>query len=730
MDAADSAARAPALEHRRLDGYAGLVGVEADGTIRFVSTELAAHFEVAIDEFVGRSFLEFVQEADVDQAIESFAGVAERGGHHQALEIGLKLGRGVTRVDVVADNRLSDPDIGLVLLNVADPDDRRRSVQLLDAQAEIVRQIALGGSLAAAMHEILLFVEGALPGFRAAAYVDDPRWHGDAVAAPSLSSGFTQRVATAVRMQPALPAAMALAEEESIIAADLTESRWSEAAELVRDEASCIWSVPIRYERGAPCVGIIEIYGPDTAHPRDEDWTILQLVSRLGAVAYDRVLTQERLVREAEIDPLTGTPNRRVLKSMLAALLAGDERGHVVCFIDLDQLKIVNDGLGHEAGDHVIREAARRLVFHLGDDGVVGRFGGDEFVVIANSPSTTPDAMARRCLDAFAEPVRVAGRAWQLSASIGVVVVDGQRTPTEVLSDADTAMYQAKRAGRGRWQTYESSARHSAARRLRLEQQLRSAVRERKISAAFQPVVRTSDWAMCGLETLARWEPQPGHWISPVEFIPLAEELGLIDELGVHMVDLAVEAVETLWSERPPECHVSVNVSPLQLRSSRIFEHVAATAHSDRASALCLEMTEQHMIDDSDRTLARLERLVELGVGLAVDDFGTGYSSLGALHRLPAQTLKIDRRLISQIGRPAGDAVLTAVVGVADAYGMTTVAEGVETTAQAILLSDLGIDRLQGYLFARPEPLAQVVARMARPGWCWDVAESAIRRDR
>lgn len=715
------------LERRRLKGYAGVVGVDGDGLISYISEELEGYFEVSADGFVGRSFLDFIDEADVAQAIESFGGVAEREGHHQALEIGLLLGSGVTKVDVVAENLLDDPDIGLVLLNIADPDDRRRSIRLLDAQAEVVRQIALGGSLAAAMNEILLFVEAALPGFRAAAYFDDSAWRGDAVAAPSLSSAFTQRMATAIRMNPAMPGAMALSEEETIIAADLGDERWSEASRTVGSQASAIWSVPIRYDRGQACLGCIEIYGPDATHPRDEDWTILQLVSRLGAVAFDRVSTQDRLVREAEIDPLTGTPNRRVLKSMLASILDGDDRGQVVCFIDLDRLKIVNDGLGHEAGDHVIREAARRLVDHIGADGVVGRFGGDEFVAIAGAPDVDHAALAQRCLDAFADPVHVAGRIWHLSASIGVVVVNGQRTPSEILSDADAAMYEAKRAGRGSWRLFESATRDSAVRRMRLEQQLRPAVESGEISAWFQPVVRTSDWSLCGVETLARWEHVPGHWIPPTEFIPLAEEVGLIDELGAFMIDQALEALDLLWAGDVPPCHVSVNVSPMQLQSDHLFDKMAQAAAAGRADSLCLEMTEQHMIDDSDRTLEQLRRLLEFGVGLAVDDFGTGYSSLGALHRLPAQTLKLDRRLVNQIGEPAGDAVVAAVVGVAEAYGMTTVAEGVETATQAILLRKLGVDALQGYLFARPEPIDDVAARFARTGWCWDVPEPIIR---
>ncbi len=715
------------VERRRLKGYVGLVGVDAEGVIRYASAELEGHYGLSAADFLGRSFVEFIDEADVQQAIESFGGVGERSGHHQAIELRLQLGDEVERVDVVAENRLDDPDVGLILLNLADPDDRRRSAQLLDAQAEVVRQIALGGTLDVAIRAILTFVEQALPGYQAAAYFTGHAWSGNAVGTPSLSPAFTQRMATAMRISASMPAAIALAGQETIIAADLGEPQWAEAAATAGRQDLSIWSVPIRHDRGATCLGCMEIYGPTGTHPRSEDWTILQLASRLAAVAFERVQNQERLVRDAEIDPLTGTPNRRVLKSMLANILAGPDRGHAVCFIDLDRLKIVNDGLGHEAGDHVIREAARRLVDRVGSDGVVGRFGGDEFIAIATHGAMAHEDLAERCASAFTDPMRVAGRSWQLSASIGVVVVDAQRTPSEILRDADAAMYEAKRAGRNRWRLFQASTREVVVRRMKIEQQLRHAIKHQRVRASFQPVVRASDWELCGIETLARWEPEPGNWIPPTEFIPLAEEIGLIDDLGLVMVDHATAALTTLEAAGLGLCHVSVNVSPMQLQSDRIFDKIAEAAAAGHATSMCLEMTEQHMIDDTERTLQSLQRLLELGVGLAVDDFGTGYSSLGALHRLPARTLKIDRRLIDQVGEPAGDAVVAAVVGVATAYGMVTVAEGVETTAQALRLRELGIGNLQGFLFAQPETLAELIARLTRPGWCWDVAESALR---
>ncbi|MDJ0768069.1 MAG: EAL domain-containing protein [Ilumatobacter sp.] len=732
MTLAIDADLARVAEGRRLPGYGGVVGVDDGGVIRYVSADLDGRFGLRIDDVIGRSFLEFIEDFDAEQAVESFGGVLQRPGHHQVLEVALRSADGSVPVDVVADNCLEA--IGLVLLNLGDPLDRRRSVQLLHAQAEAIRKIALGGSLNAAVNEILVFLERALPGFRAAAFLEEHLWAGEATASPSLPPTFTDRMALLIRDDAHHPGALAVNEDEVIIAADVGEPRWATSVAAMNDAGErfgCIWSVPIRHARGEDSRGCIEVYGPHVAHPHDEDWTILELASRLAAVAFDRNRMQAQLVRDAEIDPLTGTPNRRVLKTMLRTILDGDERGQPVCFIDLDRLKVVNDGLGHEAGDHVIREAANRLGAAMSGVGVVGRFGGDEFVAIGVSAELDHASMAQRCLDAFAEPVFVAGRTWQLSASVGVVKIDAQRTPGEVLRDADAAMYEAKRAGRGRWRLFESSTREGVVRRMHLEQQLRPALEGGHLTAFFQPMVRASNWQLCGIETLARWHEGEGVWVPPDEFIPLAEELGLIDRLGEQMIDEALAAVDAVNEATAKMCHASVNVSPMQLQSEQLFEKLVSERADGRPTGqLCLEMTEQHIIDDTDRTLMQLQRLLDAGVGLAVDDFGTGYSSLAALHRLPATMLKIDRALVNRLADPAGEAVVAAAIGVAQAYGMETVAEGVETTAQALRLCELGVDHLQGYLFARPEPLDALVERLAGDAWCWDVDETELSAQR
>jgi diguanylate cyclase (GGDEF)-like protein len=715
--------RSAAIERRRLPGFQGVLAVTAVGEIVYMSPALDGRFGVSAGAAAGRNFVEFIEAGDAGQAIDSFAGVLSKAGYHPALEISVGPPDGAkVAIDVVSENCL-DGELEVVIFNIADTRERSMSIHLLNAQAEVIRQIALGGALGAALESVAAFVTTALPGFGAVAYIDDGSRHvgwGRGLAPNRIAD-----IERALTLNPAYNGAAAIAEAETKVSADLPDDAgWACATRVLGAGVRSVWSVPIRHDRGAPIAGCIEIYSPDAVLPRDDDWIVIQLVSRLAAIAVDHSIMQTRLAEDANVDPLTEVPNRRVITARLAEAMQAGERP-IVAFVDLDHLKVVNDGLGHEAGDQVITAAAHRLRDAVGPGGTVGRFGGDEFIIVVPADDVSAADIGRRCLQAFAEPVTVAGRRWQMSASIGIVVVDTQTGPSEVLRDADAAMYEAKRAGRGRWVLFESSTRDAVVRRLRLEQQLRSAVELGEIDGWVQPIVRADGWRLWGVEVLARWRLDGREWVPPSDFIALAEEIGLIDDIGLRMIERAVLAHQVLAAHGHCDATASINLSPMQLRSERLFERLGALGGTV-ANGFQLEMTEQRMVDDSATTLADLQRILGLGLRLAVDDFGTGYSSLGALHRIPADTLKIDRSLVAQSETSAGRAVVSAVIGVARAYDMTTVAEGVETVEQALRLRALGVDALQGYLFARPEPLDDLARRLARGAWCWDVAAGEL----
>lgn len=718
---------ATVIESRRLPGYLGMVGLDDGGVIRYISADLDGRFGIALHDAIGRSFVDFIDDADLPQAMLSFGGVTERSGHHQALQLGLRDSSGVLRqCELVAENCLDVAGIELVLFNLSDADDRRRSVHLLDAQADVVRQLTLGSTAVETIGPALAFLERALPGFAAAAYLSDDLVIGRATVPGSLPHDWADRMAAAIATDPTMPGALAVDGNEGIVAADLTDPRWSGAARVAGDGCGAIWSMPIRHEYGGPSYGIFEVYSRLPCHPSDSDWVSLRLVSRLAAAGVDRLRLQQRLRDAADIDPLTATPNRRVITALLDDLVADAGAGRAVCFIDLDRLKVVNDGLGHEAGDQLIAAAARRLTEQMAGEATLGRFGGDEFVAIAHRSELSATVLAQRCVDAFGEPLVVAGRPWRITASVGVVVVDQHRSAGEILRDADAAMYEAKHGGRNRFHVFDSLTRDAVVRRMDLEQQLADAIEHDQLVPHFQPLVHCSDWSLAGYEGLARWPGSGDPWVAPAEFVPVLEELGLIDLLGRRMIGHALGLLDRLDESGRPDVAVGVNVSPLQLISTELFDDLdEAAARGRRTNRLYLEMTEQHMVDDSEQTLTSLDRLLQSGVRLAVDDFGTGYSSLGALHQLPASTLKLDRHLVSHVDTPKGRSVVTAVVGVADAFGMWTVAEGVETPAQALALRDLGVDALQGFLFASPEPIDAALARSG-PGWRWDVAPAEL----
>lgn len=714
-----------AAEARRLPGYLGVIAVGPDGTVLHISPDLDGRFDLTVAEVVGHQFLDFIDRSDTGQAVESFGGVVARPGFHQAVQIGI-VGRdgGVEQADVVAENCLDVAELGCILINIGSTSDRARSVQLIDDQAEVVRQVALGATAEETIGAVLGFCERVMPAFRAAAYLRDVYEVGAATVAPSLPASFVERMAVAIREVPTVPGALAQYGAETIVAHDLDEPHWADARRLAPTDIRSVWSVPIGHQHRDRPAGVIEVYGPDPAHPRDEDWVVLRLVSRLAAAGLDRLRLQRVMRDAAEIDPLTGTSNRRVVTETIASVIGRGEVGVPVCFIDLDRLKVVNDSLGHEAGDQLIAEAGQRLAVAVGDGGLVGRFGGDEFVAVG-SGELDAAGLAQRCVEVFDDPMFVGGRRWRVTASVGVVTIDEQRTPGEVLRDADAAMYDAKRSGRNRWREFDAATRARVLRRMQLEQQLPGAIDRNEATAHFQPIVSVNDWSVVGVETLARWS-LGGEPVGPDEFIPVAEELGLIDRLGSQMIAAALDLLVELSDAGIAVRRVGVNVSPQQLQSSALHDQLLlASGAGAPVELLCLEMTEQHMIDDSADTLRSLERYTELGVALAVDDFGTGFSSLGSLHRLPARNLKIDRSLIHRVGEPTGRSVVEAVVGVARAFGLVTVAEGVETVEQADVVRAIGVDAVQGYLFARPEPRGELIGRLQR-AWPWDVARTDL----
>ena len=455
------------------------------------------------------------------------------------------------------------------------------------------------------------------------------------------------------------------------------------------------------------------------------------VVAGFVAIAVDlteRRAVETELTRRALHDPLTDLPNRLLVMDRLAHALALDDRRHrgvAVLFLDLDRFKLINDSLSHAVADQVLVAVAHRLHTCLGAEDTLGRFAGDEFIVVLEGcDEDKARAVAARVLTTLREPLVVDGHEVAVGCSIGVALADGVPThPGDLLRDADAAMYRAKAAGKGRVVVFEPGMRVHALRQLNLEADLRHARGRHELRLHYQPVVDLGTGRVAGLEALVRWEHPRHGLLAPGEFLPLAEEVGLGDAIGAWVLAEACRQAHDWAAAGPataPVC-LSVNISARHLHRGHLVDEVrAALAGSDLPpDRLRLEVTEQAVLEDVDAAIDALATLGKLGVRLALDDFGTGYSALNYLSRLPFAELKIDQTFVAGFGRDRGSlAVARAITALAHDLGMEVTAEGVETLAHLTYTRVIGCDRGQGHYFAPGLPPAEATDLLAnRPAY-------------
>jgi diguanylate cyclase (GGDEF)-like protein/PAS domain S-box-containing protein len=433
----------------------------------------------------------------------------------------------------------------------------------------------------------------------------------------------------------------------------------------------------------------------------------------------ERKALEARLEHQALHDTLTGLPNRALLHDRIQQALAGAKRARkriAVCFLDLDNFKFVNDSLGHAAGDALLCEVAERLRCSVRAGDTVARLGGDEFALVLQ---VDPDGalVAERVtsiLGALRAPFDVGSRTIVVTPSLGVAVsrTRGEQ-PADLLRHADIAMYRAKGEGKDRFAIFESAMHTEAQQRLDAEHDLRRAVEAGQFALHYQPVIALDTGQAIGLEALLRWQHPERGLIAPNEFIPLAEETGLIIPLGAWALRCACRAARQWNDTRAAQTPlvVSVNVSGRQFREPNLVIDVqnALDLAGVPGELLRLEITESVAMGDAQATIATLRALRALGVSISIDDFGTGYSSLAYLRRFPVHSLKIDRSFIDALADDGDVAIVEAIIQLAQALDINVVAEGVETAAQLTQLRELGCNRAQGFHFARPLPPEQVL---------------------
>jgi diguanylate cyclase (GGDEF)-like protein len=508
--------------------------------------------------------------------------------------------------------------------------------------------------------------------------------------------------------------------EPTIVADMATESRFKAHPTLQRLGVVSSLSVPI----GSPSqpFGVLNVHAREPRAFPEDAVAFLTAVATLISVAVDRH-RKEQVTRHAALhDPLTGLPNRALALDRLAHALARRQREHIdvaVFVLDLDRFKTINDSFGHAAGDEVLLALAPRLTAAVRVTDTVARLGGDEFVVICPDvdPGRGVTEVARRLAAAVSEPLVLDSGDHFFTASTGIALAATRNdTPASLLGDADAAVYRAKERGRGHYELFDEAMRASAIARVRTETELRRALECGELEVYYQPVIDLATGLPVSTEALVRWAHPERGLISPLEFIPIAEETGLIAELGLQVLEQACCQTAVWQQQLDPAIGVSVNVSGRQAGNPMFPAQVAAIAerHGLRAGTLALEITETVLMEEADSPDTVIDTFAEHGLTLALDDFGTGYSSLSRLKRFRLDVLKIDRSFVAGIECKIDDrAIVQATIDMAHAVGLTVVAEGVETREQEETLRGFGCDRAQGFLYARPQPAAAITEVLA-----------------
>lgn len=479
---------------------------------------------------------------------------------------------------------------------------------------------------------------------------------------------------------------------------------------------------------GSDVAAVLEFFAEGAIAP---DAILLRLMSQIGTQlgrVVERKRAEDDLIHDASHDPLTSLPNRALFLELLTRAVARSKRHpdakFAVLFIDLDRFKIVNDSLGHHAGDNLLVQVADRLSASLRQSDVVARtnaepgntcdmlarLGGDEFTVLLDDLGDLSDAVsvADRLQEALKSPFSIEGQEVYASASIGIASsATGYTSADAVLRDADLAMYRAKASGKARYEIYDRAMHATAVNRLALETNLRRALQNNEFVLHYQPIVLLSSAEVIGFEALVRWQKSESELVYPGEFIDVAEDTGLIVFLGMWVLR---EACRTMcrWHEEFPRerpLTISVNISARQFAQPDLVQQVRQIIHETGIDphTVKLEITESATMGDAERTVKVLSNLKDLGVQFSIDDFGTGYSSFSYLHRFPLDTLKIDRSFISRMGQGSESLeIVKTIMHLARNLGMQVVAEGTETEAHVELLKSLGCDFGQGYFFSRP----------------------------
>jgi diguanylate cyclase (GGDEF)-like protein/PAS domain S-box-containing protein len=594
--------------------------------------------------------------------------------------------------------------------------DRRLADALRDGQAQILEMIAMSAPLEDVLDHLVLLVESQFKGIIGSVLLlDETGTRLRRGAAPSLPDSYAKAI-DGLRIGPrASSSGTAAYRREAVFASDImTDPLWQDYKSLASEHGlrSC-WSTPILTHRGA-VVGTFAVYSRDVREPTDAEMGLINVATRIAGIAIERKLAEDRIQFMANHDALTGLPNRTLLQDRLSqAILHARryDRWVTALFVDLDNFKLVNDSLGHNAGDDLLKIAAKRMVHCLRATDTVVRLGGDEFVIVLSDQPKDAGLISetvQKIQSAIEEPVRLEGHDLRVSSSIGIANYpdDGMDVDT-LLANADAAMYRAKEVGRDNFQFYTPELNSKVHGRFLMQGELRNALARSEFVLHYQPQVDLRTGRVFAVEALIRWNHPKLGMVPPSKFIPMAEETGLIVPIGDWVLREACRQNKAWQNAGLPPMAVSVNVSARQFRERELVSRVGRALDDSALEAkyLELELTESLILQDVDLAVATMKDLQGLGVLLSIDDFGTGYSSLSALRTFPVARLKIDKSFVDGILLNENDkAVAGAVISLGQTLNLRVIAEGVETEEQAAFLRNVNCDEMQGYLFSKPLP--------------------------
>jgi len=709
-----------------------VVVLEAGGGISYASPAFrrALGYPDTEEEKLARNLFDLVHPDDVQPLRTRFSEHLAGAADAAALEFRFLAADGTWRhLEALANNLLDDPAVGGIVFNAHDVTERKRAETLLAGQAHVLDLIARDAPLMEVATALARLVEREADGARCAVLLLDESGEALTVAAAPSLVDVGLHEADGLIVGPAAGASGTAAwRRQPVICGDVaTDPLWADKRQVALPRGlRAAWAMPIMAPDGDRALGTVTLYFDTPRQPQTFELQLLDLAVHLADIAVERAEAQAKLAHQAAHDALTGLPNRVFFLDRAAHALDRTRRSRsavAVMFLDLDRFKCINDSLGHEAGDHLLIELARRLQEVVRPGDTVARFGGDEFIVLCEGIADEAHALsiAERIGEVVATPFSLAEGEVFVSMSIGIAMASGAGArPDTLVENADAAMYRAKARGGNRCEMFDRAMRSRAKRRLTLHSGLHRAVERGEFQVVYQPIVALGSRRAVGAEALVRWALPGRGLIPPGEFIGMAEETGLIMPIGTHVLREACRragqwhAAGAPGDNGDPFC-IKVNLSARQFAHPDLVEVIAGilSETSVDPASVYLEITESVLMEDAESTVSALRDLKGLGVSLAVDDFGTGYSSLTYLKRFPVDELKVDRSFVAGLLVDAEDAaIVAAVVNLAHTLGLKAVAEGVESAGQLNHLRELGCDIGQGYYFGRPMSAESMAVRL------------------